>query len=168
MRKKNTTRLNESTLHRIIKESLKRVLRETSQYPEYYKDDDDPGWDDYDPDWEEFEDDYLNDDYYEEDPRDAYPSGKQGDIEYSWDENEPSYPGLSSYYRTRKDGIPYDVDKAITDRNAAKNWSQKELEQRDRFMKHWLLGRLQRQMGTNKYTKIPFSKKDIQWRYHQP
>ena len=150
MRKKDTIRLNESMLKRIIKESVKRVLKETSTYPES---------DEYD--------EYYEDDYYEEDPRDAYPSGKQGDIEYSWDENEPSYPGLSSYYRTRKDGIPYDVDKAITDRNTANNWSQKELEQRDRFMKHWLLGKLDRQKGTNKYTKNTFSKKDVQWRYHQ-
>ena len=166
MRKKDTIRLNESMLKRIIKESVKRVLKETSTYPEsdeydeYYEDD-------YDPDWDENYYDDFDDDYYEEDPRDAYPSGKQGDIEYSWDENEPSYPGLSSYYRTRKDGIPYDVDKAITDRNTANNWSQKELEQRDRFMKHWLLGKLDRQRGTNKYTKNTFSKKDVQWRYHQ-
>lgn len=31
MRKKNTIRLNESTLNRIIKESVKRVLRENSE-----------------------------------------------------------------------------------------------------------------------------------------
>lgn len=33
--RKNTTRLNESTLHKIINESVKRVLRE-SKYKDYF------------------------------------------------------------------------------------------------------------------------------------
>ena len=145
IKKKQLIRLTESDLHRIIKESVKKVLKETRL--------------DYDED--NFSGRYGTDSYYDNlidldgclddpnccsDPRYDldmdYPSGKKGDNEYSWNLfNQKSVaPGVGGYYNVNKFGIQKDIDDAHAIKKNKKEWTKKELNNGDRMMSKWVKG----------------------------
>lgn len=113
---KNKIKLTEPQLHSIIKESVKRVLKETSIYT------DDP---------------HHYDEYSDESPRGEYPSGKQGDIDYSWDEYDSQY-GNTPGQRYNRQGI---TNQDAENRRLNQGWTPRELSQRDHAMNKWIGGK---------------------------
>ena len=113
---KQVIRLTESDLHRMIKESVKQVLKETSLYT------DDP---------------YHYNEYYDEDPREEYPNGKQGDIDYSWDEFDIKNGNMPF----QKDNQHYFMNLQAKAKNIRDNWTAKELQRAEKQKQRYLGGK---------------------------
>ena len=100
----------------IVKESIKKVLNETSIFT------DDP---------------YHNAEYNTRDERwEDYPEGKEGDIEYSWDEYDKENGNLPIQDKNRR---------AIMNANAegrrfAQNWTPRQLKSAEKMKKKWISG----------------------------
>lgn len=136
--KKKLIRLTESDIHKIIKESVKRILNETRL--DYDVDNFSGKWNK--PDY----DSYIDPEGYLDNPN------KKAQIErdlkniendYSWDyfDNKSVAPGISNYYTVAKYAIPREVNQAILKRNKEKDWSNRELNNRQRMMKKWIEGK---------------------------
>ena len=118
---KKLVRLTESDLHRIVKKSVKRELKE--------------GFEDYDVFMHNYND--AMSDYYADDPRDYYPDGKEGDIEYSWDEfayENGNTPKATKY----RQGLMNDMQ---FNRNLKKYWTKRDNERGKELMKKWVNGK---------------------------
>lgn len=147
--KKKLIRLTESDLHRIVKESVKRILNETRL--------------DYDVDnfsgkWNKQNDDnYIDPEGYLDNPHDKdeiemnlfddnedyFTNAKKIENDYSWDnfDKKSVAPGISDYYTVAKGAIPREVNQAILRRNKENDWSNSELNNRQRMMKKWIEGK---------------------------
>ena len=140
---KKIVRLTETDLHKIIKESVKKILKETRL--------------DYDED--NFSgkysltnaDDYIDldgslDDPYNEpnsfDDEDWIDGDKDMENDYSWDlfNKKSIAPGVGSYYSVNKMGVEKDIDDAHMMRNRQKNWTEKELQRAEKQKQRYLSG----------------------------
>ena len=142
MKKKQLIRLTESDLHNIIKESVKKVLKETRlDYDE----------DNFSGKYTKFKDDGINPDDYLDDPynkpcnfedEDWIDNNKDMEKDYSWDLfNQKSVaPSVGGYYNVNKFGIQKDIDDAHAIRKNKKEWTKKELNNGDRMMSKWVKG----------------------------
>jgi hypothetical protein len=140
--KKQLIRLTENDLHNIIKESVKKVLKETRlDYDE----------DNFSGKYTQFKDDGINPDDYLDDPynkpcnfedEDWIDNNKDMEKDYSWDLfNQKSVaPGVGGYYNVNKFGIQKDIDDAHAIRKNKKEWTKKELNNGDRMMSKWVKG----------------------------
>ena len=141
---KKVVRLTETDLHKIIKESVKKILKETRL--------------DYDED--NFsgkysltnDDDYIDldgslDDPYNEpnsfDDEDWIDGDKDMENNYSWELfNQKSIaPGVGGYYNVNKLGVKKDIDDAHMMRNRQKNWTEKELQRAEKQKQRYLSGK---------------------------
>lgn len=141
---KKIVRLTETDLHKIIKESVKKILKETRL--------------DYDED--NFsgkysltkDDDYIDvdgslDDPYNKpnsfDDDDWIDGDKDMENDYSWNLfNQKSIaPGVGSYYSVNKMGVEKDIDNAHMMRNRQKNWTEKELQRAEKQKQRYLNGK---------------------------
>jgi hypothetical protein len=141
---KKIVRLTETDLHKIIKESVKKILKETRL--------------DYDED--NFsgkysltnDDDYIDldgslDDPYNEpnsfDDEDWIDGNKDMENNYSWELfNQKSIaPGVGGYYNVNKLGVKKDIDDAHMMRNRQKNWTEKELQRAEKQKQRYLNGK---------------------------
>lgn len=141
---KKIVRLTETDLHKIIKESVKKILKETRL--------------DYDED--NFsgkysltnDDDYIDldgslDDPYNEpnsfDDEDWIDGDKDMENNYSWELfNQKSIaPGVGGYYNVNKLGVKKDIDDAHMMRNRQKNWTEKELQRAEKQKQRYLNGK---------------------------
>ena len=140
---KQKIRLTESDLHRIIKESVKKILKETRL--------------DYDVDnfsgkyTKTKTDDYINPDEYLDDPynkpnsfddEDWIDGDKNMENDYSWNlfNRKSIAPSVGGCYNVNKVGVQKDIDDAHIIRNRKKNWSKKELNNGNRMMSKWVKG----------------------------
>lgn len=142
MAKKQVIRLTESDLRNIIKESVKKVLKETRlDYDE----------DNFSGKYTQFKDDGINPDDYLDDPynkpshfedEDWVDNNKDMEKDYSWDlfNKKSVAPGVGSYYTVNKFGIQNDIDAAHAIRKHKKDWTKKELNNGDRMMSKWVKG----------------------------
>jgi hypothetical protein len=141
---KKIVKLTETDLHKIIKESVKEILKETRL--------------DYDED--NFsgkysltnDDDYIDldgslDDPYNEpnsfDDEDWIDGNKDMENNYSWELfNQKSIaPGVGGYYNVNKLGVKKDIDDAHMMRNRQKNWTEKELQRAEKQKQRYLNGK---------------------------
>ena len=125
---KKIVRLTESDLHRIIKESVNNILKETrldydvdnfsgrnyinNQYDEYPYDDEtflDSPYDKGEITSELMDYASLTDDYR---------SKKEIENDYSWDlfNNKPIANGVDGYYKVNRKGVKNDIDRAFNKR----------------------------------------------------
>ena len=137
-----TIRLTESDLHNIIKESVKKILKETSlNYDE----------DNFSGKYTQFNDNAIDPDDYLDDPynepsnfedEDWIDGDEDMEKDYSWDLfNQKSVaPGVGGYYNVNKFGIKKDIDDAHAIRKNQKDWTKKELNNGDRMMSKWVKG----------------------------
>lgn len=140
---KKIIRLTESDLHKIIKESVNKILKETRL--------------DYDEDnfsgkyTKTKTDDYINQDDYLDDPYDKPNSfddedwidgDKNMENDYSWNlfNHKSIAPGVGGYYNVNKFGVQKDIDDAHIARNRKNNWTKKELNNGNRMMSKWVNG----------------------------
>lgn len=143
MAKKQVIRLTEGDLHKIIKESVKQILKETRL--------------DYDEDnfsgkySQTNADDYIDvdgslDDPYNKpnsfDDEDWIDGDKDMENDYSWNlfNRKSIAPGVGGYYNVNKLGVKKDIDDAHIMRNRQKNWTGKELNNGIRNMSKWVKG----------------------------
>ena len=143
---KQTFRLNESELKRVIAESVKRILNETLL--NYDEDNFSGRWAKNPP-----MDDYVDDGGYLDDPN-HIPNGwddeewidgdKDMENEYSWEhfDNKPIAHGLDDYYTVGKDAIPREINKAIIDRNMKKDWKRGQLRNGRINKNKWIKGEM--------------------------
>jgi hypothetical protein len=141
---KKIVKLTETDLHKIIKESVKEILKETRL--------------DYDED--NFsgkysltnDDDYIDldgslDDPYNEpnsfDDEDWIDGDKDMENDYSWNlfNQKPIAPGVGGYYKVNKLGVKKDIDDAHMMRNRQKNWTEKELQRAEKQKQRYLSGK---------------------------
>lgn len=142
---KKAIRLTESDLHRIIKESVNRILKET---PLNYDEDNFSGrWTKSEPDYDGYidSDDCLDNPNYTPnsfDDDEWVDGDKSMENDYSWDrfDDQAVAPGVGGYYKTTKRGVPKEVDDAISLRNRGTQWSDRELGNRDKMMGKWING----------------------------
>lgn len=145
MAKKQLIRLTESDLHKIIKESVKKVLKETSLY--YDEDNFSGKYSNHNNDDSDYIDanDYLDDPHNEPssfEDEDWIDGDNDLEKDYSWNlfNRKSVAPGVGGYYNVNKHGIQKDVDDAHAIRKRQKNWTEKELNNSGRMMHKWLQG----------------------------
>jgi len=115
---KKVIRLAESDIHNIVKRAVKRVLKE--------------GYNDDDTYMSNYRD--AMSDYYDEDPRDDYPEGKQGDIDYSWDYEPDVYTPTAKKYHHDK------LENMANFRDTQKYWTDRDNERGRKLMTKWVNG----------------------------
>lgn len=115
---KEQIKLTEAELKQVVKEAAMKVINEWG-FP-------DVG----------FGDDY-NTPYGDiDDPRSDYPIGKDGDIEYSWDEDAYLHDETPLRMQNRHDNM----NSLAIRRDRENNWTKGELKNRDRMMNKWVNG----------------------------
>ena len=115
---KGQIKLTEAELKQVVKEAAIKVINEWG-FP-------DVG----------FGDDY-NTPYGDiDDPRSDYPIGKDGDIEYSWDEDAYLHGETPLRMQNRHDNM----NSLAIRRDRENNWTKGELKNRDRMMNKWVNG----------------------------
>lgn len=115
---KGQIKLTEQELKQVVKEAAMKVINEWG-FP-------DVG----------FGDDY-NTPYGDiDDPRSDYPIGKEGDVEYSWDEDAYLHDETPLRTQNRHDNM----NSLAIRRNKENNWTKGELKNRDRMMGKYING----------------------------
>lgn len=138
---KKRIRLTESDLHRIIKESVKQILKETRL--------------DYDED--NFSgryninnnSDYIDDYGYIDNPNEKpYLGGdKKQENEYSWREFDthgviPTASGNGKFFRKGTDKyIKKDVNDSLYNRDLHKYWTERDIDRANRLKNRWINGK---------------------------
>ena len=111
-------RLTEAELKQVVKEAAMKVINEWG-FPD-----------------EGFGDDY-NTPYGDiDDPRSDYPIGKEGDVEYSWDEDAYNNDETPLRMQNHHDNM----NNLAIRRDKENNWTKGELKNRDRMMNKWVNG----------------------------
>lgn len=139
---KQVIRLTESDLHRMIKESVKQVLRETRL--------------DYDEDnfsgrhyLKQDVDDFIDPEGYIDDPNNT-PSfdSKDKENDYSWYKFDfgqgvtPNALGYGKYARKGADKlIKKDIEDSLYNRNTQKYWTQQDIDRANRLKNRWVNGK---------------------------
>ena len=141
---KQTIKLRESELKRMISESVKRVMNET---PLNYDEDNFSGRWTKNPSMDDYVDDegYLDDPNYVPnswDDEDWIEGDKDMENEYSWEQfdNKPIAHGLNDYYTVGKGAIPREIDNAITRRKMEKDWTPRQLRNGRINKNKWIKG----------------------------
>lgn len=144
-------RLTESNLRGIIREAVKNALKETRlDYDvdnfsgRHYKDinyDDhigDEGYLDNPNEKDKIENDMWEDDYY-----DRFPSYNDAENDYSWNlfNNRGVYPGIFDNYTVSKRGVDKEIDNAINIHNRNRDWTDGELRNGRKNMERYVQGR---------------------------
>ena len=115
---KGQIKLTEQELKQVVKEAAMKVINEWG-FPD-----------------EGFGDDY-NTPYGDiDDPRSDYPIGKEGDVEYSWDEDAYLHDETPLRMQNRHDNM----NSLAIRRNKENNWTKGELKNRDRMMGKYING----------------------------
>lgn len=118
MNMKGQIKLTEQELKQVVKEAAMKVINEWG-FPD-----------------EGFGDDY-NTPYGDiDDPRSDYPIGKEGDVEYSWDEDAYLHDETPLRTQNRHDNM----NSLAIRRNKENNWTKGELKNRDRMMGKYING----------------------------
>ena len=111
-------KLSEAELKQVVKEASMKLIKEWG-FPD-----------------EGFGDDY-NTPYGDiDDPRSDYPIGKEGDVEYSWDEDAYLHDETPLRMQNRHDNM----NSLAIRRNKENNWAKGELKNRDRMMGKYING----------------------------
>lgn len=111
-------RLTEAELKQVVKEASMKLIKEWG-FPD-----------------EGFGDDY-NTPYGDiDDPRSDYPIGKEGDVEYSWDEDAYNNDETPLRMQNHHDNM----NSLAMRRDKENNWTKGELKNRDRMMNKWVNG----------------------------
>lgn len=146
--KKKLIRLTEGDIHRIVKESVNRVLRSALNETrlDYDEDNFSGRWNKNISDEDLNPEDYLDNPYNVPNSfdDDEWVDGDKGmENDYSWNafDNKAISPGVENYYNVTKYGIPSDVDRAMSFRKDDKGWSNREIRNRDRMMNKWINGK---------------------------
>ena len=148
---KRRVRLTEGDLHNIVKESVKRILKET---PLNYDIDNFSGrWYKGEPSEEEMEltdlyhnGDQLGDPFHSPnsfDDDEWIDGDKDMENDYSWYlfNRKPIANGVSDFYKVGRGAVPREVNDAQSMRNNKKDWSEKELRNGKRMMNNWVKGK---------------------------
>ena len=148
---KKQLKLTESELRQVVKEAAMKILSET---PLNYDIDNFSGrhskTEPSDEEWA-LADSAANGDYLDNpfnqpnswDDDEWIDGDKDMENEYSWDrfDEKPIAQGIDDYYKVGKSAVPREVDDAISSRNRANDWSERELRNRDRMMDKWVNGK---------------------------
>ena len=111
-------KLTEAELKQVVKEASMKLIKEWG-FPD-----------------EGFGDDY-NTPYGDiDDPRSDYPIGKEGDVEYSWDEDAYLHDETPLRMQNHHDNM----NSLAIRRDKENNWTKGELKNRDRMMNKWVNG----------------------------
>ena len=78
-----------------------------------------------------------DDDYYQ-----LYGNPTDAENDYSWNlfNHKAKYPGAYGYYDVADDALPMEKNMIMTDHELGKNWTGRELRNRDRMMSKWVNG----------------------------